>query len=454
MVPPALGGDTFRSVADATAPTSRTYSVAELAETIGERVRAAFPAEVWVTGEIQNLTDTRSVNRYFSLVDAEDGHDAQLSVVLLSRDRERVNRLLKKSGMRVRMTNGTEVRIRGRIDWYAPRGQLQLRMVSIDPAFTLGQLAVARAALLEKLAAEGLLGRNRTVPMPLLPLRVGLVTSAGSAAEADVLHELDASGFAFDVQVADVRVQGADAPGSVAGAIRWFAQRSIDVVVVARGGGAATDLAAFDQELVARAIAESPHPVVTGVGHEIDRTVADEVAHLSAKTPTAAAQQLVAVVAESARRAYSTFEAILAVVDDTLRHRAERLERLATRASTAAVAATRAELHRVEDVERRMGRAANARLGSASSAADAASRRLRSAGRRRLDEAARSLHLLASRTAAVDPERALARGWSITRLADGTVLRSAADAPAGTAIHTTLADGSIASTVTTDPEDP
>ena len=267
---------------------SPTFSVSELAERIGASIRNAFPDEVWVRGEIQNLSRAPSGHVYFSLADDDpETPGAQLSVMLRSRDKDRVNRLLRKAGGNVRMTDGTDVRIRGRLDWYAPRGQLQLRMVSIDPAFTLGQLAAARAALLEKLRTEGLLDRNRLVPLPLVPLRIGVVTSSGSAAEADVLHELDRSGFAFDVRVADVRVQGAEAPGSIAGAVRWFAARPpddrFDLLIVARGGGAATDLAAFDDELVARSVAECPIPVISGVGHETDRSVIDEVAHSTAK---------------------------------------------------------------------------------------------------------------------------------------------------------------------------
>lgn len=436
---------------DGTPATSPTYSVTELADLIGEHLRAAFPAEVWVRGEIQDLSRAPSGHVYFTLADDEDGHAAHLSVMLRAKDKDRVNRLLMKAGGRVRMNDGTQVRIRGRLDWYAPRGQLQLRMVSIDPAFTLGQLAAARAELLDRLREEGLLDRNRSTTVPLVPLRIGLVTSAGSAAEADVLHTLDASGFAFDVQVADVRVQGPEAPGSIAGAIRWFARRRVDLVVVARGGGAATDLAAFDHELVARAIAESPHPVVTGVGHEVDRTVADEVAHTAAKTPTAAAQHVVGLVAVAAERAEVAYARIVEVARIRLQGWTDAVDRLAARAATAATSATRAELARVEHQRDRLRRASHARLDRCERHAGDAALRLRSVSRRALEDAARTVDALASRTGAVDPERALARGWSITRLPDGTVVRSAADAPPGTTLRTTVADGTIQSTVTDEP---
>ena len=440
------GGQYLRAVAEPSSG-STTWSVGELSDAIAERLRAAFPTEVWVRGEIQNFPRSPGYHSYFTLVDSETTPPSQLSVVLLNSEKQRVNRLLMKAGYRVRMSDGTEVRIRGRLDWYGPRGQLQLRMVSIDPAFTLGQLAAARAELLDRLRAEGLLAANRAVPMPLLPLRIGVVTSAGSAAEADLLDELGRSGYAFEIQVADVRVQGNDAPSSIAGAITWFASRPVDVVVVVRGGGASTDLAAFDHELVARAIAASPHPVVTGVGHEVDRSVADEVAHLAAKTPTAAAQHLVGVVAGAHLLAEDAYAGTVAAADRGVRRSALHLDRLQARAATAAVTATRAELGRIDACATRLAPLARRQVERAADAIDERARRLRRVAPRRVDDREQHLQVLATRVSLLDPRRALARGWSITRRPDGTVVRSVADVPAGTMVHTTLADGTIASVV-------
>ena len=259
---------------------------------------------------------------------------ASLDVMLSSRAKGAVNQTLTDAGGGVRMTDGTDVRIRGRLDWYSPRGQLQLRMTAIDPAYTLGQLEVARAALLARLAAEGLLRANGTLTMPLAPLRVGLVTSEGSAAEADFLDELRRSGFAFQVLRVDTRVQGPDAPRSIGSAIRMLCTHPLDVLALVRGGGARTDLAAFDDEAVARAIAGCPVPVLTGVGHEVDTSVADEVAHTTAKTPTACAQLLVARVGALAGRLDSTWAAIatrgvrnVALHDDRLVSQARHLSR-------------------------------------------------------------------------------------------------------------------------------
>ncbi|MEQ1786319.1 MAG: exodeoxyribonuclease VII large subunit, partial [Acidimicrobiales bacterium] len=300
-----------------------TYSVTELADAIGNALRASFRDEVWVRGEIRDLSRPQSGHVYFSLTDPDGG--ASLGVMLSSRTKGSVNSTLTTAGGGVRMTAGTDVRIRGRLDWYAPRGQLQLRMTAIDPAYTLGQLEVARAALLARLTEEGLLRANAARPLAPAPLRVGLVTSEGSAAEADFLDELRRSGFAFHVLRVDSRVQGVDAPRSIASAIRMLSTHPVDVLALVRGGGARTDLAAFDDEAVARAIAACPVPVLTGVGHEVDTSVADEVAHTSAKTPTACAQLLVARVAEVAHGLDGAWRAIATSAVRSVARHDERL---------------------------------------------------------------------------------------------------------------------------------
>jgi len=426
-----------------------TWSVGELAQEISARVRAAFPTEVWVRGEIHDLVRPRSGHVYFTLRDPGTGGDggAQLSVMLSSSNKQRVNRLLLRGGGGVRMTDGTEVRIRGRLDWYEPRGQLQLLMTSIDPAFTLGQLAAARAELLDRLRSEGLLVANALVPMPAAPLCIGLVTSVGSAAEADVLDELRRSGFRFEVTVADVRVQGPDAPAAVAAAVTGLSRTRVDVVIVARGGGAATDLAAFDTELVARAIAGATRPVVTGIGHETDRSVADEVAHTAAKTPTAAAQHVVELVGLALDRAERAWHRIAVLGVHALDRADAHLDRASARAGVAARSATHREHARIVHSGARLQRCTDGLLTATARDLDAHARRLPGAANRQLERAAQRVDVLAARTSALDPQRALARGWAIARRADGTVVRSVGDVPAGSVLSVQVADGTLQATV-------
>jgi len=158
-------------------------------------------------------------------------------------------------------------------------------------------LAADRERTLAELTKSGLLRRNAAVPLALVPLRVGLVTAAGSAAHADFVHELASSGYAFEVLLCDARVQGVTAEADLLAALRTLGGADVDVIAVVRGGGDRTDLLAFDLASVATAIAMSPLPVFCGIGHETDTSVVDQVAHTAAKTPTACAAALVAHVA-------------------------------------------------------------------------------------------------------------------------------------------------------------
>jgi exodeoxyribonuclease VII large subunit len=451
-----------------------TFSVTELADAIGNALRARFRDEVWVRGEIRDLSRPPSGHVYFTLTDADGGPGgACLGVMLSSRNKGPVNITLTAAGGGVRMSDGTDVRIRGRLDWYAPRGQLQLRMTAIDPAYTLGQLEVARAELLGRLEAEGLLRANAALALPVAPLRIGLVTSQGSAAEADFLDELARSGFAFEVLRVDTRVQGFDAPRAVASALRMVATHPVDVIALVRGGGARTDLAAFDDEAVARAIAACPVPVLTGIGHEIDTSVADEVAHTQAKTPTACAQLLVAQVAELAGAVEGAWAAIATHASREIGHHDRRLRLHATHLSRSTRVALDGSQHRLDAVAARTRRAAGAGLDLAGRRLDghrgritgaarshlraaevlvaAGARRIAHRAPRAVAEPERALDALEARVRALDPERTLARGWSITRGPQGQVVRAPSDVAPGDALTTLVAGGEVRSTVDAGP---
>ncbi|MEY2423441.1 MAG: exodeoxyribonuclease large subunit [Acidimicrobiaceae bacterium] len=376
-----------------------TFSVAELNAGIGAVLGRAFPDELWVRGEIANLSRPPSGHVYFDLVD----DDCALSVTLWATDRQVVNAVLRRSGGAVRMTDGTEVRVRVRVAWYAKRGQVSLRMLSIDTAYTLGRLAEARELLMRRLASEGLLARQPALTMKPVPLTVGLVTSDNSAAAHDFLQTLESSGFAWKVVLVDARVQGLEAEASVLDALdRLLALPDpVDVVCIVRGGGARTDLAAFDSEAIARAIAHFPVPILTGIGHEIDTTIADLVAHRRCLTPTACAGALVDRVAEWCGR---------------LHDRRRSIARAALRA-----------------VDR--------------SVIDRMATQLTRQSPRALDHATRVIDGVEVRVRALDPARVLARGWSITRDRDGRLVRAVGDVAAGAGLVTTVADGVVRSTV-------
>ncbi len=444
---------------DEGAPTSPapTWSVAELHEALNGLLVHVFGEEMWVEGELRNTKRSANGHVYFDLVDTgadDDRSRPMLAVTLFSKERQAVNRYLTRQGGAVRMGDGVRVRIRGRLNVYGARSTLQLRMSWIDPAFTLGVLGQQRERTLAALAAEGLLERNGALTMPAVALHVALVTSVGSAAHADALDEFARAGIGFRVSVLDARTQGVDAERSIIAALHTAASLGAEVVVLVRGGGARTDLAAFDADGVARAIASCEIPVLTGIGHEIDRTVADQVAHTAHKTPTAAA----AAVAESARRYAERLEQTRAQMAVATRGRLVRAaataDQIAHRAGRAATLHLSRDAQAVEHLVDRLSRAAPQALTSRRRVLDDLGRRVAPAATdqlRRLDHLTETLEL---RMRAHDPAVSLARGWSVTRGPDGQVLRSTDEVRPGDEISTVLADGTVTSTVerTTAPE--
>jgi exodeoxyribonuclease VII large subunit len=378
-----------------------TFSVRELAEAVQLVLGKAFRDGVWVRGEIQGLQE-RGGHLYFSLT--EDGAEgrATISVVLFAGTLARLRPVLQRA--RMRLDNGMAVRIGGTLDFYAPTGRLSFKMATIDAAYTIGRLSAERDRLLRALVSEGLLDRNKRVSMAAAPHTIGLVTSRDSAAFHDLTKELSASGLGFRILIADTRVQGASAPEQIARAISTLAGTAgIEVIAVVRGGGARTDLAAFDAEAVARAIAASRVPILTGVGHEVDSSVADAVAHAALKTPTAVAGYLI-----------------------------DRVRAFIIRAEQGWSGVERRTLQQLARSEQRL---------------EVAGHGVRRAAGNALAFAEQRVLVAEARVGAVDPVRTLARGWSITRRPGGTLVRSADALTPGDELVTTFATSMVRSRV-------
>lgn len=439
-------------------PADPTWTVAELGAALSKTLKRGFPDEVWLRGEIRSLrAPSRTGHRYFDLVEpgAAPGEqpDAKISITLFRQARDRVNATLQQASGSTRIADGVEVRIRGRVDWWIGGGQLRVVMSGIDPVFTLGRLDEQRRLLVATLVEEGLLRRNAQLDVPPLPLRIGLVTSAGSAAHADFVHELDASGYAFDVILADARVQGLDAPASVVAGIARVIEQQVDVIAIVRGGGATTDLAAFDHESIARTIALAPVPVFTGIGHEIDRNVAGEVAHTDFKTPTATAAALVAKVTEAEHALADMATAVVHLARQQLDRREQRLEEQSRHLARAAqVAGARAD-RGLDVIAARLHLAAPRRLVTAEAALDRRAHSIERTAPRHVTRASERLDDIAARVRAYDPQRILARGWSMTRV-NGALVTDVTDLEVGARLETTVAGGRIASTVDAISADP
>ena len=403
-------------------------SVQDLAHLLKNGLGTLFPEDLWVEGQVSGFHDARSGHAYFELVEPSDvpgrAVAAKFSVALFKGSRAGVDKTLSSAGG-LTLGNDLQLRIRARLDFYPPNGRLQLIMNGVDPTFTLGLLAAERDRLLKALTDEGLLRANRANPVPVPPLRIGLVTSVGSAAHADFTDELSRSGLPFEILEHDARVQGDGSAVDLAEALVVVATHQPDVIALVRGGGSATDLAGFDAEVLARTIAALDVAVVTGIGHEVDRSVSDEVAHTAFKTPTACAAALV----EQVRAFSDDVDGLRATIADRARtaldRDSDRLDELAHRTVVSASA----------DLTRHGDRLTEAAV------------RLRRGPGTVLDRRSEHLDGVAARVRALDPARILARGWSITRRSDGSLIRTVDDVAVGDSLVTTLSGGEVASTV-------
>ncbi len=260
-------------------PTRRALTVSELTTRIRDLLGKNF-TDIWVEGEISNCREAQSGHIYFTLKDDR----SQVRCVFFKQ---------QQRGIKFRPEDGLHVTVRGSISVYEARGEYQIYVENIDPV-GLGALQLAFEQLKKRLEAEGLFAAERKKPLPMLPNRIGLITSPRGAAVRDVVRILRRRFPNVHLTVFPVRVQGEGAAAEIVKALKFFNQKKlVDVLILARGGGSMEDLWAFNEEPLARAIAASEIPVISGVGHETDFTIADFVADVRASTPSAAAELVV-----------------------------------------------------------------------------------------------------------------------------------------------------------------
>ena len=417
---------------------------------------------------MHRVRPSRNGHLYFELVEKGEHDDivGRLEGVIFRRDLANVTKLLRRSGQE--LLEGREVRCRGAIDVFAAGGRLQLVVREVDPVFSLGLLERRRREVVAELKAAGLFDRNRALAIPALPLRVGLVTSAGSAAYHDFMSSLQGSGYGFQVVVAAAPVQGQGAEARVAAALDALCRAGIACAVLVRGGGARSDLQVFDSRVVAEAIARAPFPVLTGLGHEIDQSIADLVAHASFKTPTMAAEFLVGRLAAAEARVRDVERGVArgarlpiarslletAALERRLRRAGSRvdpcgrrLEEVAARAAAGARAVIRAAERQAREGRARIERAAPRALEARRPLAEERTRRIASTIEARLRAERARVEAIERLASELHPERTLRRGYSITRSSDGALLRDAAQASPGERIVTQLGAGRLSSTI-------
>ncbi len=467
-------------VADPPVPGSRrqVWKISDLTRRIKGTLEGAF-GSIWVEGEISNFRTPASGHAYFTLKDT----GSQLRAVMFRG---------ALASVKTPLRDGMQVRAFGQITVYAAAGDYQILLKKIEPAGE-GELMLRLEALKKKLAAEGLFDADRKKPLPALPQHVGLVTSPTGAAIRDILQVLNRRFANLHVLLAPVRVQGAGAAEEIAAAIdRLNARGGLDVLIVGRGGGSLEDLWCFNEEVVVRAIARSVIPVISAVGHEIDTTLSDYAADVRVPTPSAAAEVVVSGKDELERRLADLRRRLAHGAQTSAlgwRNRLDRAARspglhdplqpvqrlsqqvdyLTARLQNALAGLPQLVRQRTDTSARRLAQAIQGRATQARhqldffrlrlpqalaglpreirQRTDAATQRMEWTLRTRLEEDRRALKHVAAQLRMLNPKGVLARGYSLTRLRNGELARSAASLPPGTSMTTEFADGTVQSTV-------
>jgi len=282
-----------------------------------------FPQPLWICGEIQGYDRNRSKKHVFFELCEKDSESkdivARIGVVIFAGRRDFINQLLEQAANAFELKDDIEVKFLCRVDFYPPHGALRLVVESMDPVYTLGRIAQEKQKLIALLNKEGLLQKNKELPLAEVPLNIGLITAPDSAAYNDFIAELKQSGYAFQIIFHAALMQGKGAEPAVCHALNNLSRnRDLDVIVITRGGGSIADLSCFDSQKIARAVAACPLPVLSGIGHEINITITDLAAHTFQKTPTAIARFLVFQIETFLTAVNEKIQALFHLADDQL----------------------------------------------------------------------------------------------------------------------------------------
>lgn len=451
------------------------YTVSELNQFIKDILTAGLPRAVWVTGELQSFNRNKTKRHiFFEIVEKDEKSQdivARANLVIFANRRPYIEAILKKSENAFELKDDIEVKFLCKLDFYSPHGAIRLVVEDIDPVYTLGKVAQERQRLIALLTENGVLAKNKQTELSPVPLKLGLITAYDSAAYNDFMDELKASGLGFKVLVYNAVMQGKGCEGEVSCGLKTLDKiPSLDCLIITRGGGSIADLSAFDSQRICETIASCRLPVITGIGHEINTSVTDLAAHTFAKTPTAVAQFLIKRVEnyklaldEKGRRIIELSRALL---DERQRYLREWGVRLQTESVNFFKDHTR-QLIRCQECVRRVPLQ---RL-------QEKARKLAESGRRmsrtvqyeilpvrhtgleqrvstlkkilplRIQQSRTKIQHVEKLVTLASPVNTLKRGFSITRTADGRILRSAAEADKGDIISSQLYDGTAVSQI-------
>lgn len=402
--------------------------VGEFYQLVTAQLEAAFGRRHphWVRGEVAKVYEKGHV--YIDLVDAgstaSDTKRPVLNTHCWGTQWAPIKRRLGEDGIALRP--GLIVNLFGYVDVYAPQGKIGFTITQVDVQSLLGDVARRRQELIARLRSEGLFESNKRVTLSAVPLRVGLVASPGTEGYNDFTGQLLNSRFGFEITLVRAVVQGEGAPAQIVNALHTLDGHDVDIICLVRGGGSKGDLACFDDERVARAIASSAIPVFTGIGHTGDESIADLVAHTAAITPTKLGEEVVNIVDGWYQRrlripTQKILDAANEVLDEATEYTAERRRTM--------ILAVR---DRLRGEQRHLANTRGSLMTHSRHITSSAEQML--AARRQL-------------LGAYDPKRRLAQGWSIVTDAEGRIVKLLGDVEIGSRVRVTLSDGSFESTV-------
>ncbi len=428
------------------------FSISEFNTLVHDVIVSGFPRSVWVCGEVQEYERNKDKKHaFFTLVEKDpQTHEikAKIGAVIWAFTRPKIDAILQKAENAFALKDDIEVKFLCKVDFYPPHGTLRLVVESIDPIHTLGKVAQERQKLITELTISGVLAKNKELTLPDVPLMIGLITAPDSAAYHDFCDELHKSGYAFKVFFVHALMQGKGCAESVVKAIRRLHKlERLDAIVITRGGGSIAELSCFDSKAIAEAIGSSRYPVLTGIGHEINTTVTDLAAHSFSKTPTAIAQFLAGRVTLFLDHMAQKYLDLISVSNDLMRQQQETVRRAAMELQAGTTRRLKEERSRHIRCAEFFRKTPRQHLARSRSEALERLDLLKKTIRLRIDRSVTKIGHYQKLIDMASPKNILKRGFSLTRLKNGQILKDAQEVTLQEVLVTELASGKIESIV-------
>jgi exodeoxyribonuclease VII large subunit len=430
----------------------KVYSVRELNSIVRAMINYEFPDLLWVHGEIQDYDRNKhKQDIYFRLCEKHPEADEVISsatAVIFSDRKKWLFEVFKQNNIDFELKDGLEVKLLCKPDFFIRSGTFVLIVEDIDTVYTIGKLAQNKQKLIEELKLRGLLDRNKMLPLPAVMLNIGLITSYNSAAYNDFVSELQRSGYGFKIYLYNVFVQGKNVEQDISNGIEMLNRlKFLDVIVITRGGGSTQDLSWFDNRRIAEKIAYSRLPVLTGIGHEINITVADLCAHTYFKTPTAVAQYIVNTVKTFIDSLQQRFDSIITYTQEFVKNEMKTLELKTTSLDSQTHKLFRQHIEFIASMSKEIILYPENSIRNLTKELQNRTKELPLRVKYFLEAQKKEVNHIEKVISSFDPMNVVKRGFSITKLKDGRILRSIRDVKRDDTITTIIVDGVVSSVV-------